>query len=47
VTVGVADSVVIELLENEFPGKISQVVFNNQTKALCRMVDIDGVGVWV
>ena len=37
VTVGVADPLVIELLENKFPRKVSQVVFNKQIKALCRM----------
>ena len=31
-TVGVADPLVIELLENEFPRKVSQVVFNKQIK---------------
>jgi len=43
VTVGVADPLVIELLENEFPKKVSQVVFNKQIKALCRMARIDGL----
>jgi integrase len=41
VTVGVADPLVIELLENEFPRKVSQVVFNKRIKALCRMARID------
>ncbi len=41
VTVGVADPLVIELLENEFPRKVSQVVFNKQIKALCRMAGIN------
>jgi len=41
VTVGVADPLVIELLENEFPKKISQVVFNKQIKALCKMARIE------
>ena len=36
VTVGVADPLVIEILENEFPKKVSQVVFNKQIKALCK-----------
>ena len=40
VTVGVADPLVIEILENEFPHKVSQVVFNKQIKALCRMAGI-------
>ena len=41
VTVGVADPLVIEILENEFPIKVSQVVFNKQIKALCRMAGIE------
>ena len=41
VTVGVADPLVIELLENEFPRRVSQVVFNKQIKALCKMAGID------
>jgi len=41
VTVGVADPLVIEILENEFPHKVSQVVFNKQIKALCRMAGIN------
>ncbi len=40
VTVGVADSLVIKLLENEFPRKVSQVAFNKQIKALCKMAGI-------
>jgi integrase len=43
VTVGVADQVVIKLLENEFPRRVSQVVFNKQIKALCRMAGIEGL----
>ena len=41
VTVGVADPLVIEILENEFPRKVSQVVFNKQIKALCKMAGIN------
>ena len=41
VTVGVADPLVIELLEIEFPRRVSQVVFNKQIKALCKMAGID------
>ena len=41
VTIGVADPLVIEILENELPKKVSQVVFNKQIKALCRMAGID------
>jgi len=43
VTVGVADSLVIKLLENEFPRKVSQVIFNKQIKALCKMAGIKGL----
>ena len=35
VTVGVADPLVIKILENEFPRKVFQVIFNKQIKALC------------
>jgi len=41
VTVGVGDPLVIEILENEFPHKVSQVVFNKQIKALCRMAGMN------
>ena len=41
VTVGVVDPLVIEILENELPIKVSQVVFNKQIKSLCRMARID------
>ena len=41
VTVGVADPLVIKILENEFPRKVSQVVFNKQIKALCKIAEID------
>jgi hypothetical protein len=41
VTIRVADPVVIEILENEFPRRVSHVVFNKQMKALCRMARID------
>ena len=41
VTIGVADPLVIEILENEFPRKVSQVVFNKQIKALCKMAGIN------
>lgn len=40
VTVGVADPMVIELLQNEFPKKVSQVAFNKQIKILCKMAGI-------
>ena len=42
VTIDVADPVVIKILENEFPRKVSQVVFNKQIKALCKMAGIEG-----
>ncbi len=41
VTIGVADPLVIKLLENEFPRRVSQVVFNKQIKTLCRMAGIN------
>ena len=40
VTVGVADPLVIQLLENKFPKRVSQVVFNKQIKSLCKMARI-------
>ena len=43
VTVGVADPLVIQLLENKFPKRVSQVVFNKQIKSLCKMSGIDGL----
>ncbi|MDC1400433.1 tyrosine-type recombinase/integrase [Polaribacter sp.] len=43
VTVGVADPLVIKPLENKFPRKVSQVVFNKQIKTLCKMAGIDGL----
>jgi hypothetical protein len=43
VTVGVADPLVIEILENKFPRRVSQVVFNKQIKALCKMAGIEGL----
>jgi integrase len=41
VTVGVVDSLVIEILENEFPKRVSQVLLNKQIKALCKMAGIN------
>jgi hypothetical protein len=43
VTVSLADPEVIEILENEFPRKFSQVVFNKQIKVLCKMAGINGL----
>jgi integrase len=43
VTVGVADSLIIKLLENEFHRRVSHVVFNKQIKALCRMAGISAL----
>ena len=40
VTVGVADPLVIQLLENKFPKRVSQVIFNKQIKSLCKMAGI-------
>jgi integrase len=37
----VTDPLVIKILENEFPRRVSQVVFNKQIKALCKMARID------
>ena len=42
-TVGLANPLVIKILENEFPKRVSQVVFNKQIKILCKMVGIDGL----
>ena len=41
VTIGVAEPLVIKILEKEFPKKVSQVVFNKQIKGLCRMAGIN------
>jgi len=41
VIVCVADPMVIELLEHEFPKKVSQVAFNKEIKALCKLAGID------
>ena len=41
VMVGLADLLVIEILKNEFSRKVSQVVFNKQIKALCKMARIE------
>ena len=40
VTVGLVDPLVIKILENEFPRRVSQVVFNKQIKNLCKMAGI-------
>ena len=40
-TVSVANPLVIELLENEFPRRVSQVVFNKQIKVLCKLAGIE------
>ena len=44
VTIGVADPFVIQLLEYEFPEKVSQVAFNKEIKALCKLA---GINEWV
>ena len=43
VTVGLADPLVIDILESGFPNKVSQVLFNKQIKAICKMAGIDGL----
>jgi hypothetical protein len=43
VTVGVADPLVIKLLEKKSPRRVSQVVFNKQIKALCKLAGIEGL----
>jgi integrase len=43
VTIGVVEPLVIKILENDFPRRVSQVVFNKQIKALCKMARIDGL----
>ena len=40
VTIGVADPVVIHLLDNELPKQLTQVIFNKQIKEICRMAGI-------
>lgn len=41
VTVGVIDPDVVEILNNEFPYRISQQLFNKQIKELCKYAGID------
>ena len=41
VTIGVVDPVIIKLLEYEFPKKVSQVIFNNQIKLVCKLAEIN------
>ena len=43
VTVGLADPLIIDMLESGFPNKVSQVLFNKQIKALCRIAGIKGL----
>lgn len=40
VTIGVADPLIMNILENEFPKKVSQVAFNKEIKVLCKMAGI-------
>ena len=42
-TVGVVDSLVIEILENEFPNKVAQLAFNKQIKVICKIAGISEV----
>jgi len=43
VTIGVADPVVINFLENEFPKVLSQEAFNKHLKMICKIAGIDEV----
>ena len=43
VTIGVADPLVIALLEDEFPRALSQVEFNKQIKVICKIAGISEV----
>jgi hypothetical protein len=43
VTIGVVEPLVIKILENEFPRRVSQVILNKQIKALCRIAGINGL----
>ena len=43
VTIGVADPLVIDLLESEFPKVLSQEAFNKQIKMICKIAGIDEV----
>ena len=43
VTVGLADPLVIKILENEFPKVLSQVAFNKQIKIICKIAGISEV----
>lgn len=41
VTVGVSDPLVIDIIKNEFPKKVSQVVFNRDIKLICKLAGIN------
>jgi len=43
VTIGVADPLVIDLLESEFPKVLSQEAFNKQIKMICKIAGVDEV----
>lgn len=43
VTIGVADPLVIDLLESEFPKVLSQEAFNKQIKMICKIAGINEV----
>jgi len=43
VTIGVADPLVIALLEDEFPEALSQVTFNKEIKMICKIAGISEV----
>ena len=40
VTVGVSDSMVINIIKNEFPKRVSQAVFNRDIKLICKLAGI-------
>jgi integrase len=41
VTVGVSDPLVINIIKNEFPKRLSQVVFNRDIKLICKLAGIN------
>ena len=43
VTVGVSDPLVIDIIKNEFPKKVPQLVFNRDIKLICKLAGINQV----
>ena len=43
VTIGVADPMVIDIILNNFPRTVSQVIFNKQIKTICKNAGIDNL----